>query len=348
MGVILSVLGVILLVFATVLALVLLALILPVRFGIKAQGDMAFDEGVANVRIYGGVIGGGFRIRRNTSNPATPWRATLGLMLWRWFVPVYSRNVGSDSKEPKPRKSPPDSTPFAPDDFDASDIVASDEPNKPAETADRTDTTSEPPEPPRPEPVETAEPAPRETARKTESRPRTVTRTEAKAAKRVEPKQQSTKQRGKSARQKLRETIARVRALYAEWWPVFTGVLRRLRGVLRVTQFHIDGELGLNDPAITGQMVGYLTAMRGLSVKNGFLARIGLDRGALRISVSPSFDGYVLRGRIAAELRLSLARIWWAGLFAGWKVFRRYRAMRTREARTQNSGSSTVAPSMAA
>lgn len=347
MGVILSVLGVILLVFATVFALLLLALILPIRFGIEAQGDMAFDEGLANARIYGGIVGGGLRIRRNASNPEAPWRATLGLMLCRWFVPVYSRNVGSDSNESKPRRSTPDSTPFAPDDFDASDFDASEEPSKPADAADETDIESEPLEPLRPETVET-QPRSRETVRKPEPRPKKVVRPEAERKKRAEPKRIPSQQRGTSARQKLRETIGRMRVLFAEWWPVFTGVLRRLRGVIRVTRFHIDGELGLNDPAVTGQVVGYLTALRGLSVRHGILARVGLDRGALRISISPSFDGYVLRGRIATEARLSLARIWWAGLFAGWKVFRRYRAMRACQTQVRESDPSVTEPSMAA
>lgn len=336
MGVILSVLGVILLVFATILALVLLALVLPVRFGVEALGDMGFDEGVANIRIYGGVVGGGFRVRRTVSDPATPWRGTLGLMLWRWFIPIYSRNLGAESKEPEPQRKPPDSTPFAPDDFDASDFVIPEEASDPTRIPDEKDTVPEPPEEPRQESV------------KAESKPETVVRSEAKTAKRVKPKPQGAKPRRKSALRKFRETIARMRALFAEWWPVFTGVLRRLRGVIRVTQFHVDGELGLNDPAITGQMVGYLTAMRGLSVRSGILARLGLDRGALRISVLPSFDGYVVRGRIATELRLSLIRIWWAALFAGWKVFRRYRATRVRENQAHESQQSAATSSMAA
>jgi len=177
----------------------------------------------------------------------------------------------------------------------------------------------------------------------TETKHETVARSEPEQTARIKPAPKPVRQHRKPTLQPLREFLARIRALFAEWWPVFTGVLRRLRGVLRVTRFHVVGELGLNDPAITGQTVGYLMAMRGLSVRNGFLARIGLDRGALRIAISPAFDGYVLRGYVAAELRLSLIRVWSAALFAGWKVYRNIRAGRAR-----NKHSAMVSPASAA
>jgi len=101
--------------------------------------------------------------------------------------------------------------------------------------------------------------------------------------------------------------------------------LRRLRHLVRLRRFRIDGTLGTGDPALTGQVVGFATALRGVGGR------------AFRIDVSPDFEQTTVRGKLSAEWGVSLLRIWSAGAFVGWKMYRRWRHAR-RDAQADGTG----------
>jgi len=120
---------------------------------------------------------------------------------------------------------------------------------------------------------------------------------------------------GKPARHVLDE----LRERWREWSPVIGGVRRRLHGVMRLRLCHIEGTVGTGDPALTGQLVGFACAIRGLEGR------------ALKVRIAPDFDHRTVRGMALVEWRVSLRRLWSAGLYTGWVLFNRWWAERRRE-----------------
>ena len=110
----------------------------------------------------------------------------------------------------------------------------------------------------------------------------------------------------------LREKLDMVRALWTEWSPVGRGVLKRLRGVVKLKRFRIRGTLGAGDPALTGLA---LSAIHGLR---------GLEGSALKLDVDGDFTSARAAGAIEAEWKISLVRIWSAATYVGWTLFRRW------------------------
>lgn len=128
----------------------------------------------------------------------------------------------------------------------------------------------------------------------------------------------STRPPDRGPKAPLRTSLRAVRAVWGEWSPIVKAVLRRLRGVLKLCHCHIEGTFGAADPALTGQVVGVASAMRGFEGRR------------LRIRIAPDFDRRTVQGVARIEWRVSLLRIWSAGLYVGWILFRRWRMERRR------------------
>ncbi len=301
MGVVLDILVALIAIVGGILLLIALALVMPVRIGAGAFGDMRLNGGRGALRPFAGLLGIGVRVDRGTKQTPTPWRLVAGIMVWRLFVPLYGRVLEPDTTTTEDRQV----TPTEP----ATPVAAT--PTPVAEPIDRG--VSEPAAEAgqaRPATLSESRAAPLEGHDRTPSEPRTETVVS------PTPDDESP------------GTIDAALAMWREWSPVATGALRRLRGIVRIKRLAVTGTLGLNDPAITGQTVGTLLALRGLNSPRGFWARVGVNRGALSIDVEPEFDRMLLRGRVDAEVSISLRRVWSAGVFVGWKLFRRWRAER--------------------
>lgn len=114
----------------------------------------------------------------------------------------------------------------------------------------------------------------------------------------------------------IASAFRRAQGQWEEWFPVAREVYGRLRGLVRLRLFRVEGTLGTGDPALTGQVVGFAAALRGL------------EGGALRVRVTPDFERRTARGFARLEWRVSLRRIWSAGLYVGWVLVRRWWATR--------------------
>lgn len=301
MGVVVDILVALIAIVGGILLFIALALVMPVRIGAGAFGDMRLNGGRGTLRPFAGLLGIGVRVDRGTKQTPTPWRLVAGIMVWRLFVPLYRRVLEPDTTTTEDRQEAPTepATPVAAAPTPVAEPIDRGM-SEPAATVDQA----------RPATLSESRAAPVEERESTPSEPRTETVVSS------APDDESP------------GTVDAVLAMWREWSPVATGALRRLRGIVRIKRLAVTGTLGLNDPAITGQVVGTLLALRGLSVPYGWQARVGIDRGALRIDVEPDFNDMLLRGRIDAEVSVSPRRVWNAGLFVGWKLLQRWRAAR--------------------
>ncbi len=326
MDLLLDILGMALLLLACGVLVIVLALTMPVRVGFEAHGDQRLDGGSGTVRLFGGAFGAGARADRGTRRKSSRLRLTIGLMVWHWFLPLYRQfldgaeeaagGVDSDTSPP----DTPGNAPSAP--IGVGETGADPVPTQRAESTTVPLDLPASASPTLTPPIETLP---------------------------VEDQSEATKDRGdaaatftadadtqaRGATDKREQTpsgamgiLERLRDARNEWWPVIRGVWRRLRGIIRVRRFYVDGTIGLGDPALTGQVVGLALSLRGLSAPTGILAILGIDRGALRINVDPVFEQFAISGRIESEWRISLRRIWSAAIYVGWVLLRRELAQR--------------------
>jgi hypothetical protein len=86
-----------------------------------------------------------------------------------------------------------------------------------------------------------------------------------------------------------------------------TGLLRRLLGAVHIDALQLDAEVGLGDPAETGQLYGQLCPL------------IYATRG--HVSVRPNFDRACLQGSALARLHVTPFGLIWPFIRFGWRVF---------------------------
>ena len=279
-----TVLGIIVLVLVCLLAMIAVTVVSPVRIGVMARGDSRLDAVRGSLRLYDGLLGLGAQLGRGTSERPAPATLRLGLMVWRWFLPLY--RVDLSPKTETPREPPERAEPTPAPERQAVP------PGVPPERADRAVEA----------PVPYAQPAERRAgpvARPTQKPPRV----EAPLGLPPAPRPPWYT--------RLRSQAQTVRAQWEEWSPVARGVLRRLRRTISIRRIAAKGHLGLNDPALTGLVVGWMSALRGCRTA--------------RIQVVGVYDGgMVARGMIQAEARINLHRIWLAGLYVGWVFLKRW------------------------
>jgi len=281
---VLTVIGVIALVLAGVVLLIAFALVIPARVGFEVRGEDRLDEATGGVRLYGGLIGAGARMSRGTREKPLPRTLTVGLLLWRRYWPL--RQISPAPGRPSELLPEEGVRPTTGGEgrFVPSQAPEGECPSAQQAFASLQGKAAEEPRPslaPRPTPLEEISPG---------------------------------------AEGLFAERIRFVREQWDEWSPVVRGVLRRLRGVIRLRQCRIEGTLGTGDPALTGQLVGMASALRGLEGR------------ALRVRLVGDFDARTVRGVIRMEWRLSLLRLWSAGLYVGWVLFKRWRVARRKAA----------------
>jgi hypothetical protein len=315
-----DILGVILLLLACGALLIVMALTMPVRIGIEAHGDRHAYGGSGSLRLFGGVFGVAARADKSKKRDSGRLRLTIGLMIYRWFLPVYRQVLGGpdDGAEPAataPTRTEGSRTEESHLDVDVSEIPAHSEPS-----IQQVDTTDEPSDG-----HERTEPASAH-QHSTPVGANTTAAYEPLAATEV----RGTADQGEPEPSGTVGKLEQLRNARDEWWPVIRGSWRRLSGIIRIRRFYVDGTIGLDDPALTGQVTGFALSLRGLSAPTGILAILGIDRGALRINVEPVFEQFTLAGRIESEWRISLRRIWSAAIYVGWILLRRKLSQRKR------------------
>jgi len=286
------------------LFLLALALVLPIRVRVALQGDNHLDRAEANVRLYGGLLGLGVRVDRGTYG--SPRRPTIvvGPVLWRWLVPV--KRLGPTEHEPE---RPPRGEGEAKAPQVAAPKAAAREQPAPAETRSQAEGPA----------AAEAFRAPAHEAPAGEGPPEHES--EEFFSGELPPDREAPAPGGSRWRE--------LRALWDEWSPIGRGALHRLRGVIRLRAFHVEGAIGLNDPALTGQFVGWISTLRALEGR------------ALRIRVAGDFERAAVRGTFRAEWRISPIRIWISGLYVGRGIYRRWRRHRREAVRHRGGNKKT-------
>lgn len=84
-------------------------------------------------------------------------------------------------------------------------------------------------------------------------------------------------------------------------------LLRRLVGVVHIDQLQLDAEVGLGDPAETGQLFGQLCPL--IYATGG------------HVQVRPNFDTVCFRGSALAHVHFTLIGLIWPFVRFGWRVF---------------------------
>jgi hypothetical protein len=332
-----DILGVILLLLACGALLIVLALTMPVRIGIEAHGNQRTYGGSGSLRLFGGVFGVGARADRSKKRDSGRLRLTIGLMIYRWFLPVYRKVLGDDgtipvepaSTTPTPAQQPPRT--------EGSQIEVPPTEGSRTEESHLDVGLSKKPEhiePPIQQADTTAEPSDEHNQAESASAQKQSTPIQTNATAAYEPLT-ATEVRGTADQSEPQPSgtvgkLEQLRNARDEWWPVVRGSWRRLSGIIRIRRFYVDGTIGLDDPALTGQVAGFALSLRGLNAPTGILAILGIDRGALRINVEPVFEQFTLAGRIESEWRVSLRRIWSAAIYVGWILLRRKLSQRKR------------------
>ena len=97
------------------------------------------------------------------------------------------------------------------------------------------------------------------------------------------------------------------RTLYAE----STALVRRVTKVVHFDAVAVDAEVGLGDPAATGQLYGQICP---------FLFTLGGH-----VSVRPNFDRARLQGCASAQLHFTPLAVIWPFACFGWRVFGPFR-----------------------
>jgi hypothetical protein len=84
-------------------------------------------------------------------------------------------------------------------------------------------------------------------------------------------------------------------------------LLRRLTGAVHIDTLLLDAEVGLGDPADTGQLFGQLCPL--IYTTGG------------HVNVRPNFDAACLRGSALAQVHFSVLGLVWPFARFGWRVF---------------------------
>ncbi len=309
----LTALVIVALLLALAVGLIVLALVTPIRIGVRVRGDDRLSEARGGVRFYGGVFGVGASMDRGSFEQPTPPVVTVGAMLWRWFIPVRKVYPAAPRAEPAVHEQParpPEVWRPAPE-----PEMAIDEPALDAVTPDDATQAQAPDD------IELAPTPPDEGPTEIERKPTGETGpVEAPA---VVPDRASAPDAAPGWYEKLTLQWRVFRGYWSEWSPVAKNVLKRLRGIVAIRKLAVDGQVGLHDPALTAQAVGFAMALSATDT--------------VGVRLSGVYDGsLVLRGSAQAEIRISMRRIWSAALYVGWIAFRYWRS--TRRATSQQSG----------
>ena len=83
-------------------------------------------------------------------------------------------------------------------------------------------------------------------------------------------------------------------------------LLRRVLGAIHIDMLHLDAEVGLGDPAETGQLFGQLCPL--IYTSGG------------HVTLRPNFDRACLQGTALAKFHFSLLGLLWPFLRFGWRV----------------------------
>ena len=287
MAVMSAVFWVLVLIVAFLAGMVLLALVVPARIRIGAEGDNRLDAVVIGLSFILGLIGVGVKIHRGTRFAPEEPSVLIGIMLFQRLIPI--RKV----YPPKP------------------DTVE-EEPEEPV-PAERETTPTE-----RPVEQKKLVEKPSEKVVKTEKEPRPVADEAVETEKRpVLPSAEEPEEPAEE--ESLKERIDQIRAFWDEWSPTAKEIIRRLWGFIRLRRLAFTGRVGLDDPAMTGQALAWITGLHGFGGR------------ALRIRVAGSFDEVIVAGSVNSIWHLSMLKTWSAVAYAGWTGYKLWRRKKRKE-----------------
>ena len=268
----------------------IITLVSPARISLGIEGDNRLDALSVSFRFVWGLFGPGARVHRGTRfSPVDPV-LVVGIRILRWLIPIRSFRLPPEQGAEAEREQPAEP--------DRGEKALQKTPSPEARSA----------EPERPRPVaekRVKPPAPKEAAAPP-------------PAAEEEPAEEPEPKRGF-----LGIDFDELRAVWDEWWPVAREFLRRIWGFLHVHRVVIRGELGLDDPATTGQALAFVAGLHGFGGR------------ALRTQVRGNFDEVTISGLVEAEWQMSMVKTWSAFSYLGWILFKRWRRQRREEQREE-------------